>query len=162
MQFPVVVRSVFKILEQPAIPKTEDWDGTNCTNTGLQDVDSAAPASVVRCELQLPSSGGSAVERALASKEVRCWSCGLCDDGKGCPNRNNTWYSGSFTTTAPGCDIDPQKGYNMHRVGININPRTKIQLAKFEACNSPGCFDPKAEQAKLAAAKPCIKGKCEA
>jgi hypothetical protein len=70
------------------------------------------------------------------------------------------WYSDSYTTTTTGCDFDPAKGYDYHRAGIGISPYSKILLAKFEVCNSPGCFDPEYERQKLTRAKPCIKGVC--
>jgi hypothetical protein len=70
------------------------------------------------------------------------------------------WCSDSYTTTTPGCDFDLAKGYDYHRAGIGASPYTKILLAKFEVCNSPGCFDPEYERQKLKRAKPCIKGVC--
>lgn len=165
---PVVVRSVFKILEEPPVKQQPGWEGTNCTNSALVQVDDKSvseggqASEVVRCELQLGTSGGSEVERALAAKEGRCWQCGLCSTGKGCPSNKGTWYSDTYTTVARGCSFDPQQGYEYHRSGININPFTKILLAKYEVCNSPGCFNAEAEQAKIKAAKACVKGKCAA
>jgi len=172
---PVVVRSVFKMLAEPA---TIHWssdralskglDGTDCTNSKIQLIDDESKSRrgnaspIIRCELELPSTGGSEAERALKAKEGKCWVCSLCSDGGGCPSAVGKWYSDSYTTKATGCDIDPQKGYEFHRAGININPQTKILLAKFEVCNSPGCFDPAVEKAKQQAAKPCVKGKCAA
>lgn len=49
----------------------------------------------------------------------------------------------------------------MDRVGFGINvDGVTIDMAKFEVCNDPGCFDQAAEAAKLARAKPCTNGKC--
>lgn len=169
-QGPVVVRSVFKMLEEPGVTqdqaRSSGWDGTNCTYSSMVRIDDE-PASkggnaspVIRCELELPDLGGSEAERAVKAKEAKCWVCGLCSDGLGCPSGVGKWYSDSYTTTATGCDIDPQKGYIYHRAGININPRTRILLAKFEVCNSPGCYDAASEKAKQQAAKLCVKGKC--
>jgi len=169
---PVVVRSVFKMLAEPAITqeraRSNGWDGTDCTNSRIVPIDDESTSKggdaspVIRCELELPSTGGSEAQRAIKAKEGKCWVCSLCSDGGGCPSAVGKWYSDSYTTKATGCDIDPQKGYEFHRAGININPQTKILLAKFEVCNSPGCFDPAVEKAKQQAAKPCVKGKCAA
>jgi hypothetical protein len=168
----VVVRSVFKMLEQPATTPEEarssGWDGADCSNSRMVLINdeliskggNASP--VICCELELPTIGGSNAERALKAKEGKCWVCDWCSEGGGCPSEVGKWYSDSCTTKATGCDFDPQKGYEFHRVGININPQTKILLAKFEVCNSPGCFDPAAEKAKQQAAQPCVKGKCAA
>lgn len=43
---------------------------------------------------------------------------------------------------------------------MNINPGTKILLAKFEVCNGPSCYDRAYEAAKLKGAKRCVKGIC--
>jgi hypothetical protein len=167
---PVVVRSVFKMLAEPAITpekaRSNGLDGTDCTNSQIllmddEPISKGGNASIViRCELQLPATGGAEVQRALKAKERKCWVCAVCSKGGGCPSAVGKWYSDSFTTKATGCGIDPQKGYVYHRAGININPQTKILLAKFEVCNNPGCFDPALEKAKQRAAKPCVKGKC--
>jgi hypothetical protein len=71
-----VVRSVFK-------QNRMDWDRPGCTDFRLHpDGDSGAKSpEVVRCELALPSGGGSEVDRALRSKEVNCRICNLCRDG---------------------------------------------------------------------------------
>jgi hypothetical protein len=114
----------------------------------------------VRCELELPNTGGSEEERAVKGNETNCWLCGFCDDGNGCPSIVGKWYSDSYTTTATGCDFDPAMGYYMHRVGIVFTPSTKIQLARFEVCSIPGCSDPEYERQKLKRAKPCVKGVC--
>jgi hypothetical protein len=169
---PVVVRSVFKMLAESKLTQEQarsyGFDGTDCTNSRIELMDDEPTtkggnaSDVIRCELELPSGGGSEAERALKGKESKCWVCALCRDGGGCPSEVGKWYSDSFTTKATGCDIDPQKGYVYHRAGININPQTKILLAKFEVCNNPGCFDPAAEKAKQQAAKACVKGKCTA
>jgi hypothetical protein len=159
---PVVVRSVFKMVEQPAIKQKEGWAGTDCTHSSMVHIDEGRrdASAVVRCELELPSAGGSEAERAVRAREGKCWTCGLCNSGTGCPSDKGKWYSDSYTTVATGCDFDVSKGYAMHRVGFNINPRTKIELAKFEVCNNPGCFDAAYEQQKLETAKTCEKGKC--
>lgn len=168
-QGPVVVRSVFKILDEPtstlADAIKQGYDGNNCTNSRLllvddDEVEKGGDASkVIRCELKLLSTGGSETERALKAKESRCWQCDLCRDDLGCPTGIGKWYSDSFTTKARGCPKEGE-GYDYHQAGININPRTKILLAKFEVCSDPGCFDPAYEKAKQQAAKPCVKGKC--
>lgn len=158
----VVVRSVFKMLQEPEVIKQADWDGTDCTNSALEHIDEAGrdATPVVRCELELPAGAGSEAERAVKAKESKCWLCGLCSRGKGCPSGKGKWYSDSYTTTATGCNLDPSKGHVLHRAGFNINPRTKILLAKFEVCNSASCFDPAYEQQKLKSARECIKGVC--
>lgn len=158
----VVVRSVFKMLQEPEVRKAADWAGTDCTNSALTHVDEAGRGAspVVRCELELPAGAGSEAERAVKAKESKCWLCGLCVDGKGCPSGKGKWYSDSYTTTATGCNLDASKGHVMHRVGFNMNPRTKILLAKFEVCNSGSCFDPAYEQQKLKSARTCTKGAC--
>lgn len=163
---PVVVRSVFKMHEGYPLTKEPDWLGTNCTNAGMVHLsdkptaEGGTASAVIRCELQLPASGGSEVERALKSKEVKCWQCGRCSNGQGCPSNYGVWYSDTFTTVANGCNMPSTGVYDGHRVGFNINPKTKALLAKFEVCNSPGCFDAAYEQAKQKAAKQCIKAKC--
>lgn len=94
---PVVVRSVFKMLEEPAITPQEArssaWGGTNCINSGLVLVDDelaskgGAASPVIRCELELPKNGsGDEAQRALRAKEGKCWICGLCSRGQGCPS----------------------------------------------------------------------------
>lgn len=158
---------MFKITAASPVVKREGYEGINCTKSSLVHVDDdpeegGNTSPIVRCELELPSTGGSEEERALKANEINCWLCGRCDYGKGCPSGVGKWYSDSYTTMVPGCDIDPAKGYEMRRAGININPHTTINLAKFEVCNSPGCFNAAYEQQKLKDAKPCIKGVCAA
>lgn len=163
---PVVVRSVFKMVDQVEASKKPDWDGTDCSNARLTYVDDTASSKggsaspIIRCELELPNTGGSEAERAVKAKETKCYKCGLCSEGSGCPSVTGKWYSDSYTTVAKGCDFDVKTGYEAHRVGMNINPYTKILLAKFEVCNNPGCFDPAYEQAKQKTAKACVRGKC--
>jgi len=163
---PVVVRSVFKMLQEPAVRQQAGRQGTDCANVYIDHltdklVSKGGQASpVVRCELQLPATGGTEAERALAAKEGKCWLCGRCSEGLGCPSKKGVWYSDSYTTVAQGCSFNALKGYQAHRVGMIINPGTKFLLAKFEVCNSAGCFDAEAEQAKFKAAKPCTKAKC--
>jgi len=163
---PVVVRGVFKVHEGYNTTKQPTWAGINCTNTGLVQLSDQPAAeggnasAVIRCELQLPATGGSEVERALKSKEVKCWQCGRCSQGQGCPSNYGVWYSDTFTTGAQGCDFMPRNVYEAHKVGFVINPKTKVLLAKFEACNSPGCFDAAYEQAKQWTAKSCVNAKC--
>lgn len=158
---PVVVRSVFKILEQRPLTSAE---GINCTFVRLDPWRVEAlwqPTSpLVRCELELPSSGGTEAERALKAREASCWICGTCPEGKGCPNQAGKWYSDSYTTVARGCDINATEGYEAPRTGIEMDRGTKFLLAKFEVCNSAACFNPAAESAKQKAAKACINGKC--
>eukprot|EP00775_Hariotina_reticulata_P006222 gene6222-6459_t len=159
----VVTRSVFKFTQQPAVTKEDaqrsGWAGTDCTYSRLFEVPSPG-TPVVRCELQLPSSGGSEVDRALKAKEVKCWKCDGCGRGGGCPAKTGVWYSDSATFTTQGCNFDASKGYAANTVGIVINPKTSVLLAKFEVCNSPNCFNAAYEDAKLANARPCVKGKC--
>jgi NAD-dependent dihydropyrimidine dehydrogenase PreA subunit len=156
---PVVVRSVFKVLEQPTLNPSE---GSNCTFTVLDSMGMANDLStspVVRCELELPSTGGTEEQRALVAREGTCWVCGFCPK-KGCPNQIGRWYSDSCTTVARGCDINEQEGYTAQRTGIEISLLTKLMLAKFEVCSSAECFNPAAEQAKQRAARACVQGKC--
>lgn len=152
-------------------------DGTDCTGVNLVNLEyidehdysrktengSASP--IIRCELELPTTGGSEVERASQGKETKCYKCGGCSANKfpaGCPSDVGKWYSETYTTVARGCDFDPKVGYKAHMVGLHISLYIKILLAKFEVCNHPGCFDLKYEQAKQSAAKACVKGKCAA
>jgi hypothetical protein len=170
-QGPVVVRSVFKMLDEPPLDKQAGW-AADCINSAwrpnaLMHVDEAPDIGrnatyMVRCDLELPSSGGSEAERAMRGKEVKCWTCNRCLQGTNtaCPSAKGRWYSDSYTTVARGCDFVESNGYVMHRVGFHINPRTKIQLAKFEVCNSAGCFDAAYEQQKLDAAKACVNASC--
>jgi hypothetical protein len=146
--------------EEPEIEKEAGWAGTDCTNAALVHIDEGGrdASDIVRCESELPSEGEA--ERAVKAKEGKCWTCGRCSSGTGCPSDKGKWYSDSYTTVATGCDFDESKGYAMHRVGFNINPGTRIELAKFEVCNSPGCFDAAYEQQKLKTAKTCEKAKC--
>lgn len=159
---PLVVRSVFKVHEGMNL----SYAGTNCSNAGLEDLGGGGNRSVVtRCELQLPETGGNETERALHAKEGRCWQCGLCSNGKGCPNRSGVWCSDSFTTVASGCDFAPKDDsshneYAAHKVGFFINPHTKVLLAKFKACNNPGCCNATYEQEKQRTAKTCELGTC--
>jgi hypothetical protein len=134
---PVVVRSVFKMHNGSDI----SYAGTNCSTVSGSGNDSA----VIRCELQLPATGGIEAERALHGKEVRCWQCGLCSEGKGCPNRYGVWYSDTFTTVGKGCDLT---SYDARTLGFFINPDTNVLLAEFEACNTPGCFNASYEQSR--------------
>lgn len=168
----VAVRTVFKFIS--AIPvdfikannKTGRLQGADCTPSRLGYIDDTPiteggdASAIVRCELQLPVGSGSEVDRALRSKEVNCRLCGKCPDGFGCPAKPGVWYSDSYMTKAAGCDFDPSKGYYAHRVGMIINPETKVLLAKFEVCGSPGCFNQAYEAAKLKSAKPCYQGRC--
>lgn len=145
----VLVRSVFKMHEGGNI----SYAGTNCTNAGMD-------RDAIRCELHLPATGGSEVDRALKAKEVKCWQCGRCSEGKGCPNQYGVWYSDTYTTVAQGCDFTPKDRYEAQQVGFVINPKTKVLLVKFEACNNPGCFNATYEAAKNMTAKPCVGGTC--
>jgi hypothetical protein len=118
---------VFKITAASPIAKREGYEGINCTTSSLVHVDDdpsegGNTSPIVRCELELPSTGGSEEERALKAKETKCWLCGRCDEGKGCPSGVGKWYSDSYTTTVPGCEIDPAEGYQMRTAGIDINP----------------------------------------
>jgi hypothetical protein len=74
-----VVRSVFK-------QNNMAWNRPGCADFRLRADfgDTLGKATeVVRCELALPSGGGSETERALRSKEVNCRICNACGDG-GC------------------------------------------------------------------------------
>jgi hypothetical protein len=160
---PVVVRTVFKMLsEAPVDNMARGLQGTDCTpfrliNKGEND----ATPNVVRCELELPPSGGSEAERALRAKEGRCWMCGLCVKGFGCPSTKGKWYSDSYTTVAACCSsVDPRWWYP-ESAEINIFPKpTKVLLAKFEVCSPGSCFDPAYEQQKRQSARQCVKGLC--
>jgi hypothetical protein len=73
-----VVRSVFK-------QNNMAWNRPGCADfrldsNALGDRLGKSP-EVVRCELVLPSGGGSEVDRALRSKEVKCHICNACADG---------------------------------------------------------------------------------
>jgi hypothetical protein len=160
----VLVRSVFKITEQEPITLTTvlGLQGTSCTSSRLDTsaTPNAADSTVIRCELQLPTGAGSEAERALKSKEVNCYKCGLCGEGLGCPSKTGVWYSDTYTTNVSGCKIDAKQGYTARKAHININPGAKVLLAKFEVCNSARCFNQAYEDAKAKSAKACIRGKC--
>jgi hypothetical protein len=162
----VVVRSVFKITEQPPL-NVPGVLGTGCTNFRLHNgfnvfpgSDNPGAAPVIRCELQLPGGPGSEAERALRSKEVNCYRCELCSDGKGCPSKAGVWYSDSHIRTVPGCSFDANRGYMPPTAEIALGAGVKVLLAKFEVCNSASCFNQSYEDAKAKSAKSCIKGKC--
>jgi hypothetical protein len=65
---------------------------------------------------------------------------------------------------AGGCGASPAAlaNYGSGVAVLIVNPGIKVQLAKFEVCQNPGCFDPAYEAAKLRGAKRCVKGKCPA
>lgn len=161
-QGPVLVRSVFKMLEEPAVDKSaEGLQGTDCTNFALINEGDKHASNTVRCELELAPSGGSEADRALTAKEKKCWMCGRCNKGFGCPSGKGMWYSDSYTTAAKGCSgLDPAQAWNPRSAEININPKTKVLLAKFEACSPGSCFDPAYEQQKKQSARQCVKGVC--
>jgi hypothetical protein len=70
-----VVRSVFK-------QNNMQWDRPGCADFRLRTEGNLGQATeVVRCELALPSAGGSEVERALRSKEINCRICNNCGSG---------------------------------------------------------------------------------
>jgi hypothetical protein len=70
-----VVRSVFK-------QKDMGWARPGCANFRLKAYGNLGKTTeVVRCDLVLPSGGGSETERALRSKEVNCRICNACGDG---------------------------------------------------------------------------------
>jgi hypothetical protein len=101
----VLIRSVFKMTAASPIIKRKGYEGINCTKSSMVHVDDEhveGGSPIVRCELELPSTGSSEEERALKAKETKCWFCGWCDDGKGCPSGVGKWYSDSYTTTVPG------------------------------------------------------------
>lgn len=150
---PVLVRTVFKVTEAPTY-----YPDKNCTAFALES--SPSNNQAVRCELELPATGGTEAERALKGKEGKCWACGLCGKGKGCPSEVDKWYSDAYTTVARGCTFNETVGYEPQTVYWYINPHTTVLLAKFEVCNSPGCFDPAYEAAKKASARSCDNGKC--
>ncbi|KAI8471845.1 MAG: hypothetical protein J3K34DRAFT_505604 [Monoraphidium minutum] len=155
---PAVVRSVFKILEIKCYD-TEDRDSRNCSGIRL-DAPSSPPAGpLVRCELKVAPGPGSEASRALVTKEGRCFVCGLCSQGAGCPANIGQWYTETYVTSFSGCaGVDTKKGYYANRIGFHVNPGYKFLLAKFEVCNGPSCFNPAYEAAKLKGAKRCVKG----
>lgn len=174
-QGPVVVWSTFTILDQPPTTpeeaKTNGWDGTNCTLARLKpmgnqaldnndDTSTRKASSLIRCELDLPGDVTDA-ERAVQAKTTKCWTCGLCSEGQGCPSELNTWYYDTYTTEAQGCGFEAQKGASLDVAGMQLQGNTKIFLADFRLCNSPGCVDFEVESQKHQDAKKCINGKCE-
>jgi hypothetical protein len=73
-----VVRSVFK-------QNNMQWDRPGCADFRLRadfEGNTGRATAVVRCELALPSGGGSEAERALRSREVNCRICNACGDGE--------------------------------------------------------------------------------
>ncbi|KAI8471872.1 MAG: hypothetical protein J3K34DRAFT_505673 [Monoraphidium minutum] len=168
---PAVVRAVFQLQaqghERGGGPLPNGW--RNCTSAGLRDLEGAPAAPVVRCELALPPGPEPEAARALASQEGRCFVCGLCSEGAGCPANTGQWYSDAFVTdvgagcagVGAGCaGVGAGNRYSATRLGINVNPFTKLLLAKFEVCNGPTCFDPAYEAAKLKGAGRCVNGVC--
>lgn len=165
---PVVVRIVFKLLPdfKAPTPSTAGPTGElskqlyqNCTDFALES-HPQLPNEAVRCELELPETGGTEAEKAVKAREGRCWACGSCQQGKGCPNKVGKWYSDAYTTVARGCEFDVKVGFVPQTVYYFINPKTTVLLAKFEVCNNPGCFDPAYEEAKKVSARSCDKGRC--
>jgi hypothetical protein len=156
----IVVRSAFKILKQPT-EKQPGWDGTDCPFVRIEAIKTFGGASgdVVRCELELPDTGGSEAERATKAKVGKCWECELCVYGGGCPSAVDKWYSDSYTVDVQGCQFDQQGFLPMQIASVMLGPGTKIVLAKFEVCNSKDCSDP--PYVKHDSVKPCVKGKCE-
>lgn len=157
----IVVRTAFKMLKQPTLEKESDRDGTDCASvrTGADKNFGGPYAAVVRCELELPATGGSEAERAINAKDGKCWGCRLCSDDQGCPSTLDKWYSDSYTVDVQGCGFDPQKWPGTQMPNVRLNPGTKILLAKFEVCNINECSDP--PYVKHGSVKSCVKGKCE-
>lgn len=83
-----IVRMVFKVLKQPAIsnPAWKDCAFSRLTPDNYES--SATP--LVRCELELPPGPGSEDARAVKAKEKRCYICGYCSRGGGCPSTVST------------------------------------------------------------------------
>lgn len=126
-------------------------------------VDAKAMVSpLVRCELELPSGSGSEQERAVRSKEGKCWLCNSCGDvgAAGCPSAVGRWYSDTVTAKFTGCAFSPTDGYAMQRVGIYIKAGTVVEIAKFEVCQDAGCYDAAYEAKKLDNARSCAFEKC--
>lgn len=155
-----VVRYVFKTVKQT--PSDKD-----CASSRIW-VQHATPTAnpIVRCELELPSGPGSEHERAVRSKEGKCWLCNKCGAvgaapaaTAGCPSAVGRWYSDTVTAEFTGCAFNPTDGYRMQRVGIEMR-WAMVEVAKFEVCNDPGCYDPAYEAKKLANARNCAFQKC--
>lgn len=160
-----IVRKVFKIVKQPSYRAGKDCSGTMLDLIHAETSSKAGPT--IRCELELPSGSGSEQQRATRAKEGKCWICTACPSSGetagnnfGCPSTIGQWYVDTVVTSFRGCTWDAKDGYAMERVGFNIRPGVTIEMAKFEVCNDPGCFDQAAEAAKLARAKLCWNGKC--
>jgi hypothetical protein len=153
----VVVRSVFKVL------KSSD-PRQGCAGVYLNQLDDDGPGSnpspVVRCEIDLPGGKEPEAQRALRTKEGRCFLCTRCSDGGGCPYVVGRWYTDSYTTTLKGCDFDASKGYTPYRASLLVNSGDEVMLAKLEVCNGGSCFNPGSEAAKLKRATRCKKGVC--
>jgi hypothetical protein len=99
-------------------------------------------ASVTRCALQLPNDGGSEAERAARATEVNCTHCTRISEGGGCPSQLGAWYSDSLTTNATGCGSVLATGsYEPQIPIIVVNPQSEFELAKFEVCDKPPCYN---------------------
>eukprot|EP00878_Enallax_costatus_P000069 GHUV01000088.1.p1 GENE.GHUV01000088.1~~GHUV01000088.1.p1 ORF type:complete len:306 (+),score=51.82 GHUV01000088.1:143-1060(+) len=163
----VMVRTVFKhtigsgpthnvVTESYRLPQQyTDCSPVQLTTNGLKQ-----QSAVVRCELQLPQGPGSEAERAVKAKEGQCYICTSCEAGGGCPAKPGAWYSDTVLTTETGCGFDPNTGYKLQTVSLTVSAPGQIQLAKYQACSSPGCFNQAYEAAKQKAAKACKNGKC--
>jgi hypothetical protein len=77
-----IVRMVHKVLQKPDGSEKRD-----CAQHKLMPGTFESSASpLVRCELELPSGPGSEDARAVRAKEKRCYICGYCSRGSGCPS----------------------------------------------------------------------------
>jgi hypothetical protein len=125
---------------------------SNCAGIRLRP--RASTDYVVRCLLELPTSGGSEFERATKAKEVKCWRCRVCDDtkGTGCPSEQGAWNSGVYITNADGCG---SRGWDMQYMQMVVNPGWVANVIKFEVCSDTGCFDQAYEERKAAKALNC-------
>jgi hypothetical protein len=146
--------------KQPESVHTLPEAKTNCGGAHLWPKSNAD--TVVRCLLELPTTGGSESERANTAKEVKCWRCGLCNDktGTGCPSELGAWYCDVYAINADGCGFDRAKGWGMQMARMVVSPQFEAQVVKFEVCSDPGCFDQAYEAEKLAKALPCSRKSC--
>ena len=82
-----IVRMVHKVLQKP-----DGSDKRDCAQHKLMSGTFEGSASpLVRCKLELPAGPGSEDARAVRAKEKRCYICGYCSRGSGCPATVSSW-----------------------------------------------------------------------
>jgi hypothetical protein len=151
-----VARAVFKATQQPA--KSSRAAGIRFQP--FTDASRINASPVVRCFLALDDTkeGLTETQRALTSKEDRCF---VCSESDGCPSVLGSWFRDAFTLDVPGCQPDGSLPHPVY-VQMAMSPGWKALVAKVEVCRdfSTGCFDPDYEAKKLQDATKCTAAAC--